>query len=58
VVASLSNGEIVLFSEGPTSTEVGRWHAHDFEPWTCAFDYWKPDVVWTGGPFPVELAGV
>ncbi|EGG11342.1 uncharacterized protein MELLADRAFT_102236 [Melampsora larici-populina 98AG31] len=52
VVTSLSNGEIVLMdlsSSNHRLEETSRWHAHDFEPWTCGFDYWQPSTILTGG---------
>jgi diphthine methyl ester acylhydrolase len=27
---------------------VKSWHAHGFEAWTCAFDQWNDNVVYTG----------
>jgi len=26
-----------------------RFHAHDYEAWICAFDYFHPDIVFSGG---------
>ncbi|KAH9812196.1 WD40-repeat-containing domain protein [Melampsora americana] len=52
VVTSLSNGEIVLMdlsSSNHRLEEKSRWHGHDFEPWTCGFDYWQPSTILTGG---------
>lgn len=52
VVTSLSNGEIVLMDLSSSShllEEKSRWHGHDFEPWTCGFDYWQPSTILTGG---------
>lgn len=30
-------------------TELCNWHAHGFEAWTCAFDRWTPQRVYSGG---------
>ncbi|OAV92234.1 hypothetical protein PTTG_03263 [Puccinia triticina 1-1 BBBD Race 1] len=53
IVCSLSNGQVVLLaqpSQGPAAlVETQRWNAHLYEPWTCAFDYWQPHSVFTGG---------
>ncbi|KAG0147226.1 hypothetical protein CROQUDRAFT_715149 [Cronartium quercuum f. sp. fusiforme G11] len=52
VVTSLSNGEILLLdhaSETHLLAENSRWHGHDFEPWTCGFDYWQTCTILTGG---------
>lgn len=54
VVTSLSNGEIVLLDQSSQThhlTEHSRWHGHDFEPWTCGFDYWQPSTILTGQSF-------
>ncbi|KAI8460072.1 WD40-repeat-containing domain protein [Phakopsora pachyrhizi] len=29
--------------------EESRWNAHNFEPWTCGFDYWNLSTILTGG---------
>ncbi|KAA1103302.1 hypothetical protein PGT21_013712 [Puccinia graminis f. sp. tritici] len=55
IVCSLSNGQVVLLSQHSSShssaglVEERRWDAHLYEPWTCAFDYWQPETVFTGG---------
>ncbi|KAI9603041.1 hypothetical protein H4Q26_002351 [Puccinia striiformis f. sp. tritici PST-130] len=50
IVCSLSNGQIVLLTQHPTTmNEEHRWNAHQFEPWTCGFDYWQPETILTGG---------
>ncbi|KNZ46765.1 hypothetical protein VP01_697g4 [Puccinia sorghi] len=50
VVSSLSNGETVLLSHAQDGSLAlrHRWLAHDYEAWTCGFDYWQPDTLLTG----------
>ena len=50
LVASDSRGNISLLTigEGEIRTER-KWEAHSFEAWTCSFDKWNPNVVYTGG---------
>ncbi|KAL4069623.1 WD40-repeat-containing domain protein [Scleroderma yunnanense] len=31
------------------SDDIFRWHAHDYEPWISAWDYWESSVVYSGG---------
>lgn len=57
VIASDSRGTITLLSV----TEYGiskehSWKAHNFEAWTCAFDKWNPNVVYTGGDDTCKLS--
>lgn len=50
LVASDSRGSVSLLSLTPTKLIKNRdWKAHSFEAWTCAFDKWNPNVVYTGG---------
>lgn len=30
-------------------TQLSNWHAHGFEAWTCAFDRWTSQRVYSGG---------
>ncbi|OJT15835.1 Diphthine methyltransferase [Trametes pubescens] len=30
-------------------TVADSWHAHDYEPWIAAWDYWNSNVVYSGG---------
>lgn len=50
LLASDSRGNITLLSIGQDSiVKKKNWKAHAFEAWTCAFDKWNPNVVYTGG---------
>lgn len=50
LVVSLSDGrvEILRLNEGEFAVVDSGWHAHDYEPWIAAWDYWDTNVVWTG----------
>ncbi|KAI0639409.1 WD-40 repeat-containing protein [Trametes polyzona] len=51
LIVSLSDGSLSLLqpesSAGLTVTD--SWHAHDYEPWIAAWDYWNTNVVYSGG---------
>lgn len=50
VIASDSRGSVTLLTVTETGISMERnWKAHSFEAWTCAFDKWNPNVVYTGG---------
>ena len=50
LAVSLSSGSICLVR--PTAAEkfqlVSTWHAHDFEPWTVAWNYWNTNIIYSG----------
>ncbi|KAJ7181666.1 WD40-repeat-containing domain protein [Mycena crocata] len=52
LVVSLSNGSLCLLSptEGSACglSIVSTWHAHDYEPWIAAWDYWDSSVIYSG----------
>ncbi|KAG7450513.1 WD40 repeat-like protein [Guyanagaster necrorhizus] len=52
LVVSLSDGSLSLLrpenGTGPLSVE-SSWHAHDYEPWIAAWNYWDTNVVFSGG---------
>ncbi|KAF9526455.1 WD-40 repeat-containing protein [Crepidotus variabilis] len=50
LVVSLSNGSLSLISPTQGSMEIQEtWHAHDYEPWIAAWDYWDSNVIYSGG---------
>lgn len=50
ILASDSRGSVSLLSLTPSKIIKKRdWKAHSFEAWTCAFDTWNGNVVYTGG---------
>jgi diphthamide biosynthesis protein 7 len=46
-MASDSSGELSLIDAKTQSISM-QWKAHDFEAWTCAFDRWNPNTVYSG----------
>lgn len=50
LVVSLSNGSLCLLSptEGSTLAVTETWHAHDYEPWIAAWNYWDTNVIYSG----------
>ena len=55
LIVSLSNGSLSLLRPDSTGLSVAEsWHAHDYEPWIAAYDYWNPNIVYSGlSPSPV-----
>jgi len=51
LIVSLSNGSLCLLrSHDAHSLSIcNSWHAHDHEPWVAAWNYWNPNVVYSGG---------
>ncbi|EIM83306.1 WD-40 repeat-containing protein [Stereum hirsutum FP-91666 SS1] len=51
LVVSLSNGKLALLQPNPDTglTVTDTWHAHDYEPWVAAWDYWHTDTIYSGG---------
>jgi len=51
LVVSLSDGQLCLLtpSEGSWLKVQQKWHAHDHEPWIAAWNYWNPNVIYSGG---------
>ncbi|KAI0047839.1 WD40 repeat-like protein [Auriscalpium vulgare] len=52
LVVSLSNGKLALLEPDATNGLAVRstWHAHDYEPWIAAWDYWDANVIYSGAP--------
>ncbi|KAH7883581.1 WD40-repeat-containing domain protein [Phlebopus sp. FC_14] len=50
-VVSLSDGSLSLLrpSSGGELVVSSKWHAHDYEPWVAAWNYWDSSVVYSGG---------
>ena len=46
-MASYSDGEVAVVAVAGVHASR-RWKAHDFEGWTCAFNYYNKNVVYTG----------
>lgn len=50
LLASDSRGMVTLLTVNQNNIVKERsWKAHSFEAWTCAFDKWNANVVYTGG---------
>ncbi|KAK7064228.1 WD-repeats-region domain-containing protein [Favolaschia claudopus] len=50
LVVSLSNGSLCLLTPAENTLSISdTWHAHDFEPWIAAWDYWDSPVIYSGG---------
>lgn len=49
LVVSDSSGTISLWSIGNNKlTKIGVWNAHGFEAWIAAFNYWHPNIFYSG----------
>ncbi|CAE6428788.1 unnamed protein product [Rhizoctonia solani] len=50
LIVSRSDGEVsVLRPHGSQFKVDTTWHAHDYEPWVAAWNYWSPTVAYSGG---------
>ncbi|SPP77668.1 diphthine methyltransferase [Drosophila guanche] len=58
LVVSDSKGNIshLRYTEQGELSVVDTWNAHEFEAWTCAFDRWTPQLVYSGGDDCLLLA--
>lgn len=49
LVASSSDGKLSTWQVSDSGLEkLAYWKAHDFEAWISAFDYWNPNLVYSG----------
>lgn len=48
LVVSDSKGEVTVFKVEDKLVRVGCWKGHGFEAWIGAFNYWNPDVFYSG----------
>ncbi|KAF8078616.1 hypothetical protein FPV67DRAFT_66274 [Lyophyllum atratum] len=50
LVVSLSNGSLCLLSPSESSSVslTRSWHAHDYEPWIAAWNYWDTNIIYSG----------
>ncbi|XP_066222661.1 diphthine methyltransferase [Saccopteryx leptura] len=52
IVISDSQGQLHLLEldeAGPGLQGVASWQAHEFEAWIAAFNYWRTEIVYSGG---------
>ncbi|XP_076293228.1 diphthine methyltransferase [Lasioglossum baleicum] len=50
IVVSDSKGSLTLFEINENELIcINSWHAHEFEAWITAFDYWDTNVIYSGG---------
>ncbi|CAK7291496.1 Diphthine methyltransferase [Vulpes lagopus] len=53
IISSDSKGQLHLLEvneAGPRLQDVASWHAHHFEAWIAAFNYWQTEIVYSGAP--------
>lgn len=50
LAVSLSNGSLSVLrpTEDATLSVSETWHAHDYEPWITAWNYWDTNVLYSG----------
>ncbi|NP_001333301.1 diphthine methyltransferase isoform d [Homo sapiens] len=52
IISSDSTGQLHLLMVNetrPRLQKVASWQAHQFEAWIAAFNYWHPEIVYSGG---------
>ncbi|CAK1546954.1 unnamed protein product [Leptosia nina] len=49
IVVSDSTGNVTVWRVDDSLERIAEWKAHDFEAWIAAFNYWNPDVFYSGG---------
>lgn len=47
ILASDSYGRLTLIDESSENILL-QWKCHDYEAWTCAFDNWNHNIVYSG----------
>ncbi len=52
LIVSMSNGSLAFLRPNKDTglAVTDTWHAHDYEPWIAAWDYWNSSVVYSGAP--------
>lgn len=50
IAASDSQGKISLIDVKTNEVTI-QWKAHEFEAWTCAFDRWSENLIYSGENF-------
>lgn len=49
IVVSDSSGSVMVLRVAEDSLEqIGTWKTHGYEAWIAAFNYWNPDVFYSG----------
>ena len=53
LIVSLSDGSLSLLRPGSQGELIvsDKWHAHDYEPWIAAWNYWDNSVIYSGNSF-------
>lgn len=50
MIVSKSDGSLSLLRPSESSSLIvcDTWHAHDYEPWIAAWDYWNTNLIYSG----------
>ena len=54
IISSDSKGQLHLLEVNEAGTrlqDLASWHAHQFEAWIAAFNYWQTEIVYSGRYF-------
>lgn len=50
IITSISDGSLAVVEQARGEFAVTKtWHAHTFEPWIAAWNYWDENIVYSGG---------